>query len=381
VHCHKGEGIRLGGELMAKGEQEFLNEEGSRRGVRLMIRFVYGLLLFVVMRGPAIGQESRPVLPFAGTDAVSTLNDNGTTDRLTGTIENISGETLRIRRSGRGNIQVLHMSDVAELSFHRSAAWDSGLNLWQAGEFKKAFAALNQALRQEDRDWAWCELQATIAKLLVRMGDRDAAVDRIEQILQKDDRSRHVCLLPLVWDESLPADERVNASPEDLGNPLPARRLVAASALLHDTAHRPAAAAVLHRIRQQQGLDRLGELAGAQLWRLPMLDKPDSRNPLAQVWSDQVREMPVECRNGPQYVVARILQRQHQYDKATLGFLWTSLMNPIDEALAAKSLVAAIDCLQQAGRPNEAHVMSAELKLRFPKASATREFQSRATSE
>ncbi len=368
---------------MLNGAKEILNHKETRgwAGLIGLGRFVLCCSLFVVVRHRATAQDSRPVLPFAGTDAVSILNENGTTDRLTGTIENIAGDTLRIRRSGRGNLQVLHMSDVAELSFHKSAAWDSGLRLWQTGELKKAFAALSQALRQEDRDWAWCELQATIAKLLVRMGNRDAAVDRIERILQKDDQSRHVCLLPLVWDESFPADERVTAAPEDLGNPLPARRLVAASALLHDTAHRPAATAVLQRIRQQQGLNRLGELAAAQLWRLPMLDKPDDRNALAQVWSDQVREMPVECRNGPQYVVAKILRQQHRYDKAALGFLWTSLMSPLDDALAAKSLVAAIDCLEQAGRPNEARVMSAELNVRFPKASATREFQSRATSE
>ena len=107
-----------------------------------------------------------------------------------------------------------------------------------------------------------------------------------------------------------------------------------------------------------------------QLWRLHLLDHPGESNPVLRVWADRVRELPVEARTGPQYIVARGYQNHHDYDRAALGFLWCPLMAPADKPLAAMSLVEAIRCLKLAGRFTEARQMTHELKTKFGDTSA-----------
>lgn len=322
-----------------------------------------------------LAQDTAPALPFAGTDLVVLHGVDGLVERMGGTIQDITGKRLTMRRNGRGDIRVLRISDVAELTFQRSVSWEDGLQLYSERKFSEALVRLDHALQQERRDWAWRELQAAIAKTLIRMGRRGKAVARIEEIVEKDPRTRHVSMLPLVWDESLPENERLMAEPSGLQADTVVRRLVAASSLLHVPEYRGAASAVLERIRREEGLSPAGELARSQLWRLHRLETPNEINPVLQVWDDRVREMPVVARYGPRYVVAQGYLGNHDYDRASLAFLWMPLMSSSDEALAAKSLVEAIRCLKLAGRPAEASHMTRELQSRFPHTSAAQEFQ------
>ncbi|MEQ9411478.1 MAG: hypothetical protein RIK87_27435 [Fuerstiella sp.] len=343
----------------------------------LIIRTAFLLCVaWLGLTGAAVcAQEARPALPFAGTDAVTLLNDGGVEERLGGAIEQIVGERLTFRRNGRGNILVLRLADVVEISFHRSLAWDEGLQQYREGRYQQALQKFDTALVKERRDWAWCELQAAAVRADIQLGRRQAAVDRIELILEKDPRSRHVSLLPLVWDARLPTAERISAEPDGLRGATMVKRLVAASALLHDPDYRGAATSVLERIREAEGLSRLGELATTQLWRLHLLNKPDERNPVLGIWADRVREMSDEARAGPQYVVARGYRQHHDYDRAAMGFLWMPLMSPLDRSLSAMSLVEAVECLKLAGRLSEAAVMANELQQRFPNTSAAEQLQ------
>ena len=227
---------------------------------------------------------------------------------------------------------------------------DEGLKLQHEGDFETALTRFDAELNTERRDWAWRELQAAAAGVCVRLGRRTQAVDRIEQILEQDQRSRHISLLPLVWDARMPAAERIRADPADLTSPTSVRRLVAASALLHEVGHRAAASSVLHRILQTEGLSRLGELARTQLWRLHLLEKSDDRNPVLQVWADRVREMPVDARAGPQYIVAREFQQRHDYDRAAP---WVSVAaaHVADRRAAGGSVAQRSNSLPAARRP------------------------------
>lgn len=330
------------------------------------------VLLSVAVFGSLAAAQTRPALPFAGTDVVTTLNEGGSESRWGGTIEQISGDRLTLRGNGRGDIRMIRITDISQISFSRGVDWDEGSQRLRDRDFRQALVSFDQALRKERREWAWRELQATAAKTAVHLGDRWQAVERIETILVQDERSRHVSLLPLVWDERLPPEERITAEPDDLTALVPARRLVAASALLHQPEHQPAARSVLQQIRRTEGLSRMGDLAQAQLWRLSLLGSPDEPDPPLRIWADRVRDMPVEARPGPQYVVSRAFLQKHDYDAAALGFLWMPLMAPTDEALAAQSLAEAIHCLKLAGRPQEAVALRHELQSRFPDSSAAR---------
>ena len=332
------------------------------------------IVAFLFVAGVASAQEDANALPFVGTDIVSILTESGQEKLLGGSIQGIKGDRLTLRTNGRGQIMVIRMEEVLNLNFERSPAWLDGLTQMDDGQLQEALVSFNGALQEERRDWAWCELQAAAARAETKRGNRSKTVERVERILERDPRSRHVNLLPLVWDSRLPDDERMIAAADELRSSTKTRRLVAASALLHIPEHRNTAISVLQRIRQNDKFTRIGQMAETQLWRLHLLEKPGERVPLLSVWEDRVRELPVEFRGGPQYIVARGYQQQHNYDRASLAFLWMPLMSPQDRNLAALSLSEAIDCLKKAGRLAEAEQMQSELKDRFPDASATKTF-------
>ena len=310
-------------------------------------------------------------LPFVGEDRIAVVNSLGQVESFAGRVESIRGDVLTLRRAGRASIEMFRMSDVAEISFYKSADWDAGLRLQSKAEYKRALEYFDKALASEDRDWAWIELQATAAKDCIMAGERMAAVKRIAEIYAKDPETRHVSLLPLVWDSRLPTDEKVRATVTELNSESIILNLVAASALLHESVHQAEAESCLMKLRRGGHSKHLSELADAQMWRLYLLDSA-KEHPLTLQWQDRVSQLPVGARSGPQYVVARLLAKQHDYYKAALAFLWMPLMSPTDPALSARSLAEGIDSLRMAGRHDEAAALSVELQQRFAGTSAAK---------
>jgi hypothetical protein len=121
---------------------------------------------------------------------------------------------------------------------------------------------------------------------------------------------------------------------------------------------------------RHSGLKRVSELAETQIWRLHLLEHPDTPTPVLNVWSDRVRYLPVAARYGPQFTIGRCLLQTHDHDRASLAFLWGPLMSPVDQALAAQSLSQGIHCLKMSGRQSAAVELTVELKRRFPETSA-----------
>lgn len=319
----------------------------------------------------SLAQDSETVLSLVGTDMITVLDDTGEhTRRISGRIEDISGEALTLRRGGRGTIEFFRVTDIAELTFSRSSDFETGLQHLQDGRTRRAMEYFDKALKSESRPWAWNELQATAAKSAVNAGERSQAVDRIDQIFSQDRRTRHVSSLPLVWDARLPPQERLPEDPAGLDSDSLVQQLSAASAVLHAPAHRPRARSILQRLWRNSGLKRISELAETQIWRLHLLEHPDTPTPVLNVWNDRVRYLPVAARFGPQFTIGRCLLQAQDHDRASLAFLWGPLMSPVDQALAAQSLKEGIQCLKITGRQNAAVQLSVELKRRFPETSA-----------
>jgi len=340
--------------------------------VAAFLQAAFTIAVFLVSQRASCDEPRfRSDLPFAGTDTISVLNERGKQQVLGGRIEDISAETLTLRRSGRANIELFRMSDITELSFAKTSAWETGLRHQLNAEHRQALEYFDKALKTEDRLWAWNELQASAAKTCIALGDRLAAVQRIEEIFDRDRQTHHVWILPLVWDARLPETERIESPAADLNSASVIRQLVAASALLDNPTYRVSAEAKLERLRRGVASKRITELAEAQLWRLYLLD-PSEKRPLLAQWQDRVSQLPVNARSGPQFVVGRLLAKQHQYDSAALAFLWMPLVSSVDPALSAQSLSEGISCLQLAGRYNEAKVLLAELQQRYPQTSAAR---------
>lgn len=308
-------------------------------------------------------------LPFAGTDIIAVLQADGRERQFGGRIEDIRGETLTLRRNGKSKIELYRMPSVTSLYFAKPAEWDKGLEHIESGEFRRGLEYLDKALRAEKRQWAWNELQASAAQTCIKIGRRKEAVERIEKVFEEDERSRHVSILPLVWDSRLPDDERIDCEIEQLGDKSILRRLVACSALLHKKELRTSIQKQLTEIRRNSGLVRISELAESQLWRIYLLEN-DNKKPLLNHWCDLVNQMPPTSRGGPAFVLGRLQAKAHKYDDAALSFLWMPTMSPIDQALSAQSLFQASQCLRNAGRVREAENLKHELQSRFPETSA-----------
>lgn len=337
---------------------------------RTVLAAAVATLMIALTGVTAFAQD--PSLSFEGNDTVTVHREGERAVRYAGAIQDISGESLILRRNNVTKTQVFRLSNVTELTFVRPGDFDKGLAFRRERKFDQAMRAFDAAVSKEHRKWAKNELLATAAKTCITMGNRDQAVVRIEEILKADPRSRHASLLPLVWDERLPAAERVSAAGKDLVSPSPARQLVAASALLGDSEFRQAAQQTLNRLRTTAS-SRITDLADTQLWRLAVLTEADDLKTRLPTWHGKLRRLPLEARGGPQHVIARALQQQHDYDQASVAFLWLPFMSPTDEALAARSMLDGMQCLIASGRISEAATIKQELLTRFPETSAALE--------
>lgn len=300
-------------------------------------------------------------------DLVATFDEAGQTQLLQCSIEDIRGEALTIRRSATGTIQVLRLSNVQNLQFSRGPNWDQALQHLEVANHQRAIEYFDKALRKENRRWARNELLASISRTCISIGRYDDAIDRIERIVEDDPRTRHVSLLPLVWDSTLPEQQRATFIENDLSATSEIRRLIACSAGLGRLENPSGIESSLNALRRRSKHPRLAELAEAQLWRMYIVDaKRDIPN--LQHRREMIQQMPVEARAGPLYVLGQLQERKHEYDEAAISFLWGPLVKSADRALAEASMRHAAACLDQSSRIVEAATVRSELSRRFPDA-------------
>ena len=312
-------------------------------------------------------QLSQPpsLLPFVTSDAVLQRQPlTGQTIRLTGVIENLSGDVVELRRSG-SRVERLRLQHVTQIQFTKSPDFDRGLVHLQRGEFAPALAAFDQALPVEQRVWVQRELQAAAAEALLGLGRKAEVLQRIQKIAETDLATRHVGLLPLVWDSSLPQSQRFPATAEGLDAASPLLQLVTASVLLDSADYEIRAAEVLTQLRVNSR-PHLQELAEAQLWRLRLIHPEQLRKIDTKLWSDRVHEFGIAIRSGPEYVLGQALMQQHDYDAAAIHLMWPTMMPTVDRQLIADSLKASAIALEKSGRPAEAALARQALAVRFP---------------
>lgn len=305
------------------------------------------------------------VLPLGVTDQV--VVRSGPTHRLrtySGIIEDISGQSVVLRRSG-GTVVILRLREVTALRFPRSRAFDDGLSHVSQGRWADALSSLRSAEETEPRRWVVREIRAARAQAERANRDFEGALRTVESILEDDPETRHVTELPLVWDERLPADDRMVLNVADLESPSQARKLTAASSLLHDPNHQAAAATVLRTLKTARGT--LKDLAEAQLWRLQLVPSTESvRNTLKEAeirqWMQHVRFLDRRTRSGPEFLIGRGLRMIYDDDLAAISLLWMPLMEPLDPWTTQSSLKEALEALESSGRHQEADVLRREFQ-------------------
>lgn len=325
---------------------------------RFSLTFLTWAVLLPAVIASAEAQD-RPNLPVPGLDSVSVMDRDGNEIHRRGRVEKIEGDILTFREGLNSRIELFNMARVTSLSFSRGVLWDAGVTRIRTGKPNAAVSYLDQALEDEKRNWAWCEIQGTAVEALLLQGKRIEAISRIEQILARDARSRHVRLLPLVWDASLPKSDRVTATALDLKSESEVQRLVAASALLHDEIHRAVCVKVLERIQKRSDHRGLSVLAELQRWRLAVLS-PDEAPALLVSRQQRLQQAPADLRWGAQYVMGSIQEHQHLYEDAALSFLWGPLTTTGDPSLMKRAEQRAVACLEKAGRPKQAKQLRGE---------------------
>ncbi|MFO0999753.1 MAG: hypothetical protein U0936_05405 [Planctomycetaceae bacterium] len=325
------------------------------RWLRQLSLFILSLIL--CHESICADEESR--LPLVTDDRVVVRSEGGYRPKtISCIIEDITGQNIVVRRSG-STVNVIRLPDVVSVQFRKSEEFNEGLKKLREHDWKKALASLQSAVTTENRNWARREINAHLAQAYRALGEFGGCLATVEKIVQDDPDTRHVVELPLVWDERLPPEHRIQLGAADLRSPSVARRLTAASALLHDSSQEAAAVVVLKDL-EKSATGVLLELVRAQLWRLRLLHPDQLREAEVSSWSQSVRQLDRRTRSGPEFIIGRALLATHDYDNAATSLLWMPLLEPLDPPTTNASLQDAIKALELSGRQTEADKLRRE---------------------
>ena len=304
---------------------------------------------------------------FSGDEVELSAPDLGRPPVLTGVIEELAGESVFLR--SRGVLRAIPLRDVRQLRFSRPAGYDEGLRRVQVGEWRGAAEHLTAALAVESRPWVLREIRAELASCHRSLRAWEACIREVTEILDTDPDSRHVLMLPLVWDERLDVAERYVAAMEELQAKSPARRLAAASALLSDQKHGSAAEAVLLDLRRhgRGGVVRIAEL---QLWRVKLGQRESLRITDVDQWQERLGEFSRAMRGPGEFLSGRAFRQLGDLDRAAASLLWMPLAAPLDPGSCRAALTEAAAVLEESGRTDDARRIRARLAAEHSAATA-----------
>ncbi|MFN8707617.1 MAG: hypothetical protein ACK50J_13120, partial [Planctomyces sp.] len=291
--------------------------------------FFVALLIAGLIDLPACRAEEPSVLPFVTTDVVVKRNAvTGQTIRVAGVIEELRGELVELRRAGGNRTDRIPLREISELIFHKSEQHNQGLLLLQEAKWSEAAKRLEEAADDERRDWVVREIQASQAVALRSSGQTARMISVIEQIAKSDPDTRHVVLLPLIWNDRDSSVDRSSPSPEstrNLSSESSLIRLMAASALLANPTESSAAIRCLQELRVG-GDTGIQQVAEVQLWRRPLISSEELRDGKIRSWQRRAPEFSQQLRGYAEFLIGRAKMIRHEYDAAARHFLWMPLM-------------------------------------------------------
>jgi tetratricopeptide (TPR) repeat protein len=307
----------------------------------------------------AVSDEVESQLPIPAADQIIFRAATPQRGRsASGIIQQLSGQTVVLRREA-DKVEVYSLRDVEEIRFRKSAEYEGGLKRLSERDWSGAITKLQAALQTEPREWARREIRASLAFALRCDGQFSQCLAEIEKILEEDPETRHVVELPLIWDERLPAEHRIELSLEDLRSKSVARQLTAASLFLQQPQHETVAIAVLSSLRKSSR-GSMQTLVAMQLWRVNLLRAESLDRYRVDELRRDLKWMDRRLRSGPEFLLGRALLLMHDYDNAATSLLWMPLLEPLDPWTTAASLNDAVSALQLAGRTIEAESLRQE---------------------
>jgi tetratricopeptide (TPR) repeat protein len=298
------------------------------------------------------------LLPFSTTDQLVVFSrDTNQTRKISGVIEDISGHAIVIRRDAT-EVEVFTLRDVIRMDFRKSVEFDDGLRSLHGGDYRKAIDSLKAAVAAEPRPWAVREAKAILARALISHRQFHDALSTIESILESDPNTRHVVELPLVWDERLPIESRIDLAADDLRSDSASRKLTAASLHLQNETTRSESAAALRELAKSSN-PQIQKLAETQLWRMKLFSPASLKDSEVDLWHRQIGRLDRRMRSGPEFLCGRAHLLLNDYDRAVTSLLWMPVLEPLDPETTKASLTDAITALELSGRKQEADFLRA----------------------
>lgn len=254
----------------------------------------------------------------------------------------------------RGTERRFPADRVVEIQTSWPGGYEEGLRALDEQDYAAAAQHLTAANRAESRTWARRIILARLARAMQGQGKLEQSADVVLAILASDPASPHFNLLPLAWAGAA----RVPSSKADAWlkeAERPAASLLGASHLL--ATRQGDSIAVLRRLTAAPDA-RIAAMAEAQLWRTQVANADEAE---VARWQAAVAKMPSGLRAGPFFVVGQALRRLGHRNEAALAFLRVPIHAPQAGELSARALLAAAECVHQAGHPEEAIRLAEEI--------------------
>ncbi|MCA9060254.1 MAG: hypothetical protein KDA96_26035 [Planctomycetaceae bacterium] len=301
--------------------------------------------------------DEAPLLPLTSTDLVVRIDpQTGRTETLTGVIRDVRSRYLQLQRNAISQPVTLPLRQIVELHYRKGREHEEGLLLKQQRQWGAAVQALRAALPMEPREWVQREMRAEIAQCLTQLRQHADVTSEVERIMQSDPETRHVDLLPLIWDDGRSESARTDVRPTDLSEAAVSKRLVAASWYLVNSPHTAVARTVMQDLRNS-GHPQIQLLAEVQTWRLEIYGEQQPDRSRLELWRIRARDLPRPVRGPAEYLLGRGLMRLQNPEAAATCFLWLLLMSPRDPDLTSDSVTRAVEALNQSGQLEEAAII------------------------
>lgn len=320
-------------------------------------------------------------------------------ETLSGTVARISGRGGLTFKTSGGATRTVALDEIDRLEAGVGADFARGVDAFELGrrlgddaEFRRSIALWEAARKADDRRWAKEWATAKIVDALVALGRDDDAAAQFFLVCRLDPYSAFLPSIPLRWTsraafgagESPDARRRAEdeaarwlpATKNPSGGANPLGRLLAASILLESARYKKDAVEALRDLavceppedaRSDADAVRtcrtIALLAAAQRRRLETLTNPTAET--VERWAEATALLPVELREGPEFLVALGNESLGRDEAAADGFLRVALLAATNRNLAERATARAAAALERLGRRDEAEALRLDARRRF----------------
>jgi tetratricopeptide (TPR) repeat protein len=298
----------------------------------------------------------------ASEDRVTLLDRRDRLVTRSGEILTYDAHQLQLRLP-QGTTQRVPTDRVVKIETEREAEHQQADEAFDRRDYASAFALYRSAYRSEMRMWTKQQIVARSVECLRQLGRFREATTTFLALWNQDPATPYFTAIPLAWRAEQVEREWESTALDWLDQSQPTvARLMAASWLLSGR-HRTAAEKALVELTERETTNWIGQMAAAQRWRTRVVTA--GRDEVLG-WQSIVPRLPEGLRSGPSFVLAQALARHHAVDEAVLVYLRIALVDAPAGELAAESLWAAGQLLQQVPEPDEAQRIYRELIERHP---------------